>query len=174
MGYVLGKNCEQLAEDNSMLCVVDMLVLPLFRIVYATEQGNFPENYNQFRDRLTELRKTCQQAFMDDLKGENGQLEYFIKIYEYLSQPYTWTDSQRRELVAEYANSLTRSEGLIIFRSTCNTLSAQPFWHNALHKQSASLMFRLLQALSITPAVARMLCFLDRRCISLTTGFLST
>jgi hypothetical protein len=89
-----------------MLCVVDMLVLPLFRIVYATEQGNFPENYNQFRDRLTELRKTCQQAFMDDLKGENGQLEYFIKIYEYLSQPYTWTDSQRRELVAEYANSL--------------------------------------------------------------------
>ncbi len=107
VGYLLGEDCVQVAQENSELCVVDMLVLPLFRIVYFdSEQGKFPETTTDFEIRLRQLRDDCELAFKSTLDEFQSELNLFIEVYKHLTKPYAWTDSATRSKVTEHANSL--------------------------------------------------------------------
>jgi hypothetical protein len=108
VGYLLGEDCVDVAQEkNSELCVVDMLVLPLFRIVYFdSEQGKFPETTTDFENRLLQLRDDCELAFKSTLDEFQSELNLFIEVYKHLTKPYAWTDSARRSIVTEHANSL--------------------------------------------------------------------
>jgi hypothetical protein len=107
MGFLLGRDCEEVARDEGAVCVVDRLVLPLLGIVYAREDTRqFPATRPEFAARLLDLRGACARAFRSSLGSEEDELSLFIRVYEHLTQPYAWTDSDRRALVAEYANRL--------------------------------------------------------------------
>jgi hypothetical protein len=57
-------------------------------------------------ERIRRLRGACARAFRSSLGSEEDEQSFFIRVYEHLTQPYAWTDSDRRALVAEYANRL--------------------------------------------------------------------
>jgi hypothetical protein len=102
MGFLLGDDCAEVDKELSALCVVDELVLPLLVVAY----GNAPlRTQAQFESTLAMLQGHCRRAFAQSFNGRVGW-KLFQHVYDYLTQPYAWTDSARRQLVLEYANGL--------------------------------------------------------------------
>jgi hypothetical protein len=97
MGHLLGRDCAEVDKEESNLCVVDELVLPLLQVIYAVDD-EMPRT-DQLNARRAALRQDCPNAFKDH---ENQ----FQDVFDHLTQPYAWTDTARRQRVLEHANKL--------------------------------------------------------------------
>jgi hypothetical protein len=98
MGYMLGLDCAEVDKEESQVCVVDRLVLPLVSIVFEKE------SLSQLA-KLVSLRIDCPRAFTLPFKGKRD-LELFTDAEYYLTRPYSWTDKETLNRVLRYANSL--------------------------------------------------------------------
>jgi hypothetical protein len=98
MGYLLGNDCAEIDKEQSDICIVDRLVLPLVSIT-------FPNNGIALQTKLLALRQHCTTAFTKSFKGKKD-FELFADAEYYLTRPYSWTDEDHRNKVRQYANSL--------------------------------------------------------------------
>jgi hypothetical protein len=62
MGYLLGEDCAEIDKEQSDICVVDRLVLPLVSIL-------FPNNAISLEAKLVALRRHCTEAFSKAFRG---------------------------------------------------------------------------------------------------------
>jgi hypothetical protein len=69
MGYLLGIDCADVDKEESQMCIVDRLVLPLVSII-------FPTDGIAQQQSLDALRRHCQRAFTLSFKGKRD-LELF-------------------------------------------------------------------------------------------------
>jgi hypothetical protein len=98
MGYLLGEDCAEIDKEQSDICVVDRLVLPLVSIL-------FPNNAISLEAKLVSLRRHCTEAFSKAFRGRKN-LELFADAEYHLTRPYSWTNEDHRDKVRQYANSL--------------------------------------------------------------------
>jgi hypothetical protein len=98
MGYLLGTDCADVDKEESQMCIVDRLVLPLVSII-------FPTDGIAQQQTLDALRRHCQRAFTLSFKGKRD-LELFADAEYHLTRPYSWEDEGIRNRVLQYANSL--------------------------------------------------------------------
>ncbi len=89
MGHLLGRDCAELDQERSALCVVDALVLPLLAVVYPREPLAA-----DFASLLAELRRDCPRAFTQQVNGM-ADAELFRDVHDLLTQPYAWTLCKR-------------------------------------------------------------------------------
>jgi hypothetical protein len=102
VGFLLGKNCDELSREESDKCIPDPLVVPLVHVVFGNTQGNSDQ---EAQSALASLRTHCPRAFMTNYMGLS-QFELFKDVREHLTTPYRWTDAERLFKVHTYANSL--------------------------------------------------------------------
>jgi hypothetical protein len=99
MGYLLGIDCNEIEREESQLCVVDRLVLPLVSIVFGNADNK------ELPNELVKLQHHCARAFTLSFKGKQ-HLDLFLDAHYYLTRPYEWDNDATRRKVFEYANSL--------------------------------------------------------------------
>ncbi len=100
MGHLLGRDCAELDQERSALCVVDTLVLPLLAVVYPQEQLAA-----DFGSRLAEMRLDCPDELTQQVNSMQDD-DLFRDVHKRLTQPYAWTDSALRQRVLEHVNNL--------------------------------------------------------------------
>jgi hypothetical protein len=103
-GYMLGTDCADVNREESSLCIPDQLVLPLVTIVFGDATSLTEE---QAKTKLSVLRQSCVHAFGEGLSdsGKRGQ-ELFRDVFDHLTTPYKWTDTERLLKVQRYASGL--------------------------------------------------------------------
>jgi hypothetical protein len=137
MGQLLGVDCADVALETSALCVVDLLLLPLLHVAYNMRQPA-PRTNEEFASRLTVLRQSCPHAFTDSMGGLKDTL-LFQDVYEHLTEPYSWSDSSRRQIVLEYSNSL----GPLLF-GVLTARGIESVEQYLLHAECATFLARAL------------------------------
>ena len=102
VGFLLGKNCDELSREESDKCIPDPLVVPLVHVVFGNIQGNSDQ---EAQSALASLQTHCPRAFMANYRGLS-QLPLFMDVLDHLRNPYRWTDAERLLKVHSYANSI--------------------------------------------------------------------
>jgi hypothetical protein len=98
MGYLLGTDCSEIDKEESSVCVIDQLVLPLVPIIFSNTAVS-PQL------KLQTLRRHCSAAFSKAFKGKRNE-DLFSDVEYHLTRPYMWTNENQRDKVLQYANSL--------------------------------------------------------------------
>lgn len=137
MGYLLGSDCSEVDSQQSELCVVDTLVLPLISVAYGTLELRTAADFSK---RLQELRRTCPRAFSQTFDSRTAE-NLFEHVFTHLTQPYAWTDKARRQRVLEYSNSLFS----FVF-GTHNDRGFNSVEHYLQHSQCAVFVAKALDA----------------------------
>ena len=98
----MGVDCNDIDKEESQLCVVDRLVLPLVSIVFGDANDDADAAQQVQFDKI---RQHCTRAFERSFQNKQN-MELFLDVYHHLTRPYEWVNKETRRKVFEYANSL--------------------------------------------------------------------